>query len=212
MKKIFITILFAYSTSIFSQTTTHNISDIYGGEKEGVYYKDVDSLLNDYIGTWLYSIVNSDGTTTSLKIKFRKLVNQEYNSPVVGTYYEDVIIGTYQYVNHNEEKFNNLSTLYSDIPYWTYNLYGNRLIRNNNSPFCSDCLLNEKRLKLLYTETDRPGLLSSLIIRKSINADGIQILNVKIWQLNNLIINNDVQPINTTMNIPFGDFILIKQP
>ena len=123
-----------------------------------------------------------------------------------------MIIGTYQYVNHNEEKFNNLSTLYSDIPYWTYNLYGNRLIGNNNSPFCSDCLLNEKRLKLLYTETDRPGLLSSLIIRKSINADGIQILNVKIWQLNNLIINNDVQPINTTMNIPFGDFILIKQP
>ena len=36
MKKIFITILFAYCTSILSQTTTHNISDIYGGEKEGV--------------------------------------------------------------------------------------------------------------------------------------------------------------------------------
>ena len=58
------------------------------------YYKDVNNILNTFEGTWLY--VNGN---TSLKIKLVK--NTMFFN---GDYYEDLMIGGYQYIENGIEK------------------------------------------------------------------------------------------------------------
>jgi hypothetical protein len=58
------------------------------------YYKDVNNILNDFEGTWLYQSGN-----TSLKLTLVKSI-QFFN----GDFYEDTIIGGYQYIENGIEK------------------------------------------------------------------------------------------------------------
>ena len=211
MKKNLLLLFVFFFSFCFSQTEIHNISEPIGKRVAGTYYKDVDSLLNNFEGTWFYSTTNADGTITSLKIKFRKVETKEFNSPIDGTYYEDALIGVYRYIDHGIVKFDNLTTLYNDIEYWRFNIRGNRFIGNNGAPFCTECLPNEKRLKLLYTEGDRPEIMSSISMRRSTNASGQQIIIARVWQVNNIITVDDVEPLYTSMTIPFGQYTLVKE-
>ena len=210
-RKIILLVIMVFSNYLLSQTEIHNISEPIGKRVAGTYYKDVDSLLNNYEGTWFYSTTNTDGTITSLKIKFRKVEMRGFNSSINGLFYDDALIGVYQYIDHGIVKFDNLTTLYDDIEYWRFNIRGNRFIGNNGAPFCTECLPNEKRLKLLYTEGDRPEIMSSISMRRSTNASGQQIIIARVWQVNNIITVDDVEPLYTSMTIPFGQYTLVKE-
>lgn len=121
-----------------AQTPVIDISQSELGLPNGYYMKDIYNLLNPFEGVYQYTNGN-----TLLKIVLVKKI-QQYN----GKYYEDLIIGEYQYIENGIEKINTLNqinTVYSNQI--IHKIDGNLLINNNAriSP-CTDCLPNEKRL------------------------------------------------------------------
>lgn len=68
--------------------------DTNGPTESGIYYKDLDHLLDPYVGTWLYTNGN-----TSLRIKLVKKEHYLYDTGYK-SYYTDLIVGEFQYVEN----------------------------------------------------------------------------------------------------------------
>lgn len=102
------------SMSSYSQII--NIENM-GKSISGAYYKDINNLLDPYVGTWLYS----NGADT-LKIKLRKVTM----TPSINNSYKDLIVGEYQYVANGVEKINTLNNFNTDYPMqYAHNISGN---------------------------------------------------------------------------------------
>jgi hypothetical protein len=202
MKNITTILILLFTTISFGQII--NITDKDGTRTTGAYYKDVNNLLDQYEGTWLYTNV-----TDSLKIVLVKKTNQ-YN----GRYYEDLIIGEYQYIENGVEKINTLSeinTVFSNQR--RHSISGNSLIKKTSKPPCNECLPNEKRLSCGF-EDEPLDLYGYIIIRKSpIAIEEQETIKVKIrmegsgspWL-------DGTPPPPLDFNVPSGEYILIKQP
>ena len=93
MKKIFALIFIFSNLNMFSQII--NIEDMNGSSPNGVYYKDINNLLDPYVGTWVYS-----SPTDTLKIKLRKVIR----APFINNSYEDLIVGEYQYIKNGIDR------------------------------------------------------------------------------------------------------------
>ena len=198
MRNILNIAIFILSTGCFAQTI--NIIDKNGTRTTGAYYKDVDNLLNTFEGTYLYA----NGTDT-LKIILIKKVNQ-YN----GRYYEDLIIGEYQYIKNGIEKINTLSeinTSYSNQR--IHNIAGNSLIKNTSRPVCNDCVVNEKRLRMGFTEP-MCGLYGTMIVRK-ITQGGQEAIKIKTRMEGSATpYYEGSTPPPLDFTVPAGEYILIK--
>ena len=202
MKKILYIALTILVTSCYAQNPVINITDDDGSEINGAYYQDQNNLLDPYEGTWLYT-----NGTTSLKIVLVKKI-QQYNSK----YYEDLIIGEYQYIENGVEKINTLSDI--DIVYnnqRTHHIDGNSIIRNTSKPPCPSCGYTEKRLRLGLTEVDT-GLHGRMIIRRiTYNGQLAITINIRAEGNSTPWFEGQPQPPNDFI-VHAGDYILIKQP
>lgn len=199
MKNI-VKILYVLIIATSCKAQVIDIAQQTGDQITGAYYKDTQSLLNTFEGTYLYT----DGLT-SLKIIFQKKV---MSTPANNRFYEDLLIGEYQYVENGVEKSNtlsNLNTIYSNG--WKYSIDGNSVIGFGN-PGCNECLSNEKALKLGIVEdsTNNQGV---LYVRKKI-IQGQQAIEVTVeWEGIKARDINDSEIQQPT--IPNQTFILIKQ-
>lgn len=90
-----------------------------GTTTQGAYYKDMNNLLDQYIGTYLYT-----NGSTSLKLILQKKI-MAYD----GYEYEDLLVGEYRYVENGVEKINTLNEL--NQPY---------IIERNHTISASDIL------------------------------------------------------------------------
>lgn len=186
-------------SSIFkSQSVVIDISKSGIGQPNGYYRKDMNNILNQFEGTYLYGNGN-----TSLKIVLVKKIKQ-FNS----SYYEDLIIGEYQYIVNGVEKMNTLSNL--DViynhQYIKHAIAGNSPISNNNRAWkCLQCNPNEKRLRarIIDRSTNR---YASIYMRKTI-VNGQEVLQVKIGQV--MIDFENMNP--PEFSLPKGEFTMIKQ-
>lgn len=200
MKNVFL--IFIFSLSFFKgQTVTIDIRDSELNQPDGYYSKDISNLLDSFVGTYLYTNGN-----TSLKIVLEKKVKQ-YN----GRYYEDLIIGEYQYIVNGVEKINTLSqlnTVYSNQN--RHKISGNHIITNNNTRLwkCPQCAPNEKRLGLgiLDAATQR----SAMIFMRRTTINGQQVMQVKIGNVNSVTWTSG-QPEPLEFSLPKGEFMMIKQ-
>jgi hypothetical protein len=215
MKKIF------YLTSLLLFTfckTQSQIIDSYGDQPFGTvnnaYYKDVNGFLNQYVGTWLYT-----NGTSSLKIIFQKREHKYMPGNI--SYYTDLLVGEYQYIENGIEKVNTLNQINTDfgssaIDMRNYNLHENSCIYfASNKPKCNECVQNEKRLKMNLSEpnfSNIQGLSNSFVLR-SFEEGGIT--KLKVWFYNEIQIQPEDEngnPFNfTSFSLPFGEYILIKQ-
>ncbi|MDC1265621.1 hypothetical protein N8009_02380 [Flavobacteriaceae bacterium] len=120
------------------------------------YYKDVNNVLNDFEGTWLYTNGN-----TSLKIILTKNI-QYFN----GKFYEDIIVGGYQYIENGVEKINTLSD--ANIPNIgrDASIKGNNIYDNCSIIPADDCIDGEKRLDLSIEDTITKEHFGDLILHK----------------------------------------------
>ena len=142
MKKIFALIFILNSLNMFSKII--NIEDMTGTRLNGAYYKDINNLLDPYVGTWVYS-----SPTDTLKIKLRKVIR----APFINNSFEDLIVGEYQYIKNGIEKINTLNSFYTNYPMQiAHYVNGNRILENHNIPKCNYCNPNEKRLRLILVE------------------------------------------------------------
>lgn len=200
MKNITTILILLFTTISFGQII--NITDKDGTRTTGAYYKDVNFLLDQFEGTWLYT-----NGTTSLKIVLVKKTEQ-YN----GRYYEDLIIGEYLYIENGVVKINTLLEIDTEFSNQRrHNISGNSLIKNTSKPGCTECLPNEKRLRCGF-EDDLLDMYGHIIIKKLINTAGEQTIKVKIRMEGSgtpWLDENSPPPLDFT--VPSGEYVLIKQ-
>ena len=184
------------------------------GRVEGAYYKDINGFLDQYAGTWLYMNDN-----VLLKIVLVKKL-MFYKVTGFKNYYEDYLIGEYQYIENGVEKVNtlsNLSNTYTDIT--DYNLYSVAMAKKHSPPSCPECSEDEKRLLLDFNEPSRRniwnGISNDFVIRK-FTENGVTKLKVQfVYTGNGLESLNTIDgpPANVnSFSVPYGEYILVKQP
>ena len=214
MKKIFtIALLSLFILSCKAQT----IVPQFGSGHTGVinyYYKDVDIFFNPYEGDWIYTNGN-----TSLKIRLLKKERVLFTNSL-GSYYEDVLVGEYEYIENGILRINTLNNLnINHISSFNYNLYDLARIRKNIYPLCPECATDEYRIKLNYNEPEYQnyqGFGSYMVIRKVVE-NGVEKLKLKFIEQSRegfRAINGDINNlefITANYKIPFGEYTLIKQ-
>ncbi len=102
------------------------------------YYKDINNVMNDFEGTWLYTSGN-----TSLKITLVKNT-MFYN----GKYYEDLMVGGYRYIENGVEKINTLSDANNPNLGYSASIDGNIIFDDCKFLPVDDCVEGEKRMGL----------------------------------------------------------------
>ena len=210
MKKIILNTFLLIAITVNSQTIIPLES--YDGTREPyAYYQDANNVLDNFVGTWVYT--NGD---TVLKIVLKKITMSEIPSTHI-PYFEDVLIGEYQYIENGVQKINTLNTMY---PLETYHgkrtINGNNIIFPNDYPLCNDCSSDEKRLKLSCYDPVKE-VYYKLTLRKKI-IGGIQKLFISIYSSGiryDFSDPNDIftaNPVAVGTTIPQGNYELIKQP
>lgn len=186
------------SSLLKSQSVVIDINDSELNQPIGYYRKDIHNVLNQFEGTYLYSNGN-----TSLKIVLIKKIKQ-YNS----SYYEDLIIGEYQYIVNGVEKVNtlsNLNVLYNN-QYARHAIAGDYTINNNTRLWkCPQCNLGEKRLRASIMDVNAKS--SATMFMRKTTVNGQEVLQIKITN----ILPDYETPNPQAFSLPTGEFTMIKQ-
>jgi hypothetical protein len=203
MKNIILLIVaIVFSIGCSAQTKvskTVNIKDWNGDTEANVYYQDVDNDLDPYVGTWIFT----DGNT-SLKIVLKKEIKY-----LKANFYEDFLIGEYQYIENGVEKINTLSQLNIILAHQKgHEITGNMILENHNYPLCDDCLPNEKRIKLIFRDPIRQ--LGGELILRQITVNGQPALKAFKSTTSRIISIDEMSPYRE-MLVPSGYYTLIKQ-
>ena len=201
IKKLNILAVLLLSINCKAQTPILDISDSGTGLPNGYYLRDNNNLLNSFEGTYQYTNGN-----TILKIVLVKKT-QQYNQE----FYEDLIIGEYQYIENGIEKINTLNEINNVyIEQRFHKIDSNFLVNNNFKLFpCLDCFSNEKRL---YASIFDPSTNSyaDIVIRKTIlNSQQIIKINIINFKKGLIIVNGLATEPN--FSLPLEEYILIKQ-
>lgn len=133
------------------------------------YYKDINNVLNDFEGTWLYTNGN-----TSLKIILVKST-QYFN----GDFYEDLLIGGYQYIEDGDEKINTLAD--ADDPSIGRNasIKGNNIYDNCKYLAVDNCIVGDKNLHISISDVPSNGHIAALRLFKE-NINGQEAIKINI--------------------------------
>ncbi|MDX6190560.1 DUF6705 family protein [Flavobacterium sp. Fl-318] len=190
-------IFFILLNSCVAQSPVLDIMDNSGFESvRGAYYKDTKNVLNGYDGTYLYNNGN-----ILFKIKLQKNVMTSMN----GAYYEDLVVGEYQWIENGVEKVNTLNQLTSTSN--LNNIRGKRVLIGNVYG-CKDCSPTEKRLRLGFKEATSPHI-GEIDIRKT-TVNGKEAIIVKIWYTGPIAVKEGA-PLPKDGVVMAGKYTMIKQ-
>jgi hypothetical protein len=196
MKNIFkITPLLLMALSCKAQSPIINIEDYDGEPIQDAYYKDINNLLDPFVGTYIYT-----NGSTSLKIVLQKRI-MAYN----GYKYEDLLVGEYQYIENGVEKVNTLNNINSNLTN-SMSISAN-YIYTNGSYWCRDCSPNEKRVMGGLVEHSTINHAQLLIGRLSVG--GQPAIKINVWWRTKS--HKETDPLPLDASFPGGDYILIKQ-
>jgi hypothetical protein len=216
MKNIILIFLLILSISCKAQSPILPLYDNSNyGEVNGAYYKDINHFHTQFVGTWIYT-----NGTTSLKVIFRENNIFPATSPSKDTsFYEDYLVGEYQYIENGIEKTNSLNTVNNNhTSIFDYNMYSITRSKHNTYPKCNDCPAGTERLRLRFNEPTRryggPRLIdgygpkAEFIIRKVIEG-GVIKLKVQFSKTMPALDAPSAELEN--FSLPYGDYTLIKQ-
>lgn len=182
----------------FGQNPVIDIEDQDGTRIDGVYYKDVNHYLDPFVGTWIYSNGN-----TLLKIVLVKKV-MAYNTQ----YYEDLLIGEYQYIEDGVERINTLPHLATVFPNQRkHNLDGNSILDNIDIPRCPECVPAEKRVRFAFTDPIRNS--GGGMVARIITIGGIPAMKIFKREMGMAYDTSEPAPLRSF--VPSGEYILLKQ-
>jgi len=205
MKKLLLITILVFSLNCFSQT----IIPIYNTDidQSGVYYKDTFNDYDKFVGTWKYT-----NGTTSLTITLQKKLHQSVTENNGTTYYMDFIVGGYKYIENGIEKINTLSQLSQSLNVIEYNLDGCSIF-GPNSVFCLNCGPNDRVLFLSFTDPNRyiEGFEPQMLFKR-VDSGGVQKLELNFRTISGGWEEEGVTPQYTSYTVPFGTYILTKQP
>lgn len=169
-KQITLLLLLAVFSNCRAQMPIFDLEDLNNVVKEipGSYIKDTKNQLDAYAGTYVYT-----NGTTMLKIVLQKK-KESYNN----VYYEDLLIGEYQYIENGLEKINTLNKLtmyYQDQS--NHSISSNHILTGKYLG-CSDCAWTEKRLKGGLTDSNSHSLADIQIRRVTVDGKAAITLNL----------------------------------
>jgi hypothetical protein len=180
-----------------AQNPIVNISNNHSMEP-GCYNQDVDGVLPEYEGEYLYT--NTVANTT-LRIKLvSKIMN--YNSK----YYEDLLIGEYEYKVNGVTIISTLSDLTTSFPpNHIHNISGYSIMSLGGSPTWQN---TKRRIFLSFTDpfTSRWG---RMFITKTTQG-GLPAIKILIFAVGgaNYMVGQSEPPL---FKVPEGEYTLIKQ-
>jgi hypothetical protein len=165
----------------------------------GAYYKDTKNQLNAFEGNYIYT----NGTTT-LKIVLKKMMS----TVPTNLYYEDIIIGEYQYIENGIEKVNTFSKFNITSPFkGTFHTISGNLLLTGTQLGCPDCATSEKRLNVGFVDT--PSHSNSRPQIRIITSGGKSAIKFSFhWETR---AHKEGDPPLTSPILPSGEYILIKQ-
>ena len=175
MKKILILILLTSTLQSKAQSPIIDLSDRDGTRIIGAYYKDVNNVLDQFEGTWIF-----EEEFTILKIVLIKKT-MSYHSGC----YQDLLIGGCYYYKNGQTLINNLNQINTILPFeMNHSIAGNQL-PTTPTPFY-DYTADNFRVNLFFDEPS-PTLGGEIEVRKTtVNGlEAIQILK-RCSTLNNL--------------------------
>jgi hypothetical protein len=208
---IFLILFFPYSRFFAQQIDIENKYKSGTSEISGAHYKDNNSVFNNFEGDWLYSLVNSDGTTTSLYLKIKKVNDiPDTFGPSNIHYFTDALLVAHRFVKNNIVKFDNLNGFNQLNSLNATNFYGDYILDPNNKPVCSTCGANEKRVQLFYSEPNNNDYYYNIVLRRTTNSNNVPILEMKVYAHSVSMITPD-NPVKKDMDLAVGNYVLIKQ-
>lgn len=213
MKKhiYFIFLLFA-TFACKAQNPVYDIMDVQNGIK-GSYYKDLNNELDGYDGTYTYykpSTSTSGSEELTIVLKKKVLAYDGY-------YYEDLIVGEYEFERNGNSVNNTLANIDVNYTYEKMNhaIKGNFILTGTELG-CPDCLPTEKRLRLSLVDKVRRNI-KGLDIRKT-TVNGVPALKVFVFPEEHYFEEDDdyLMPVGTSVSVgatmlAIGDYTMIKQ-
>jgi hypothetical protein len=182
------------------------------GRTQNAYYKDINNFQDQFVGTWIYT----NGNTTLKVVFIKKLMF--YNNFDPKKYYEDVLIGEYQYIENGVEKVNSLSNLNSNpLTYFDYNLYSSTKMTNESPyPPCDECPSGTLRLRMKFDEpANDDSLLGADFVIRRVVENGVEKLKVQFVKIGAASgaskTNFNLPSTFRNFSLPYGNYTLIKQ-
>ena len=200
MKNLILTTLLLLSINCKAQSPIIDIIDDDGSQVNGAYYKDINNLLNPFEGTYIYT----NGSTSFKMVLVKKSL--QYNSQ----YYEDLIIGEYQYIKDGVQIANTLSEITTTyLNQRNHKIEGNFLVDKNHRAWkCPSCGITELRLRTKIEDVVS-GRFATLIMRRTTEG-GQEVMKIKITHISRAILEEGM-PEPLEFALPVGEFTLIKQ-
>lgn len=179
-----------------------NGSDLY--KTNNAYYKDTDNDLGKLEGIWKYQSGN-----TSIEIKLQKINQRQRQKPNNGiTFYKDMLIGEYLYIENGSEIINTFPNLTnSSFNGENHNILGSRIVDWAKRPRCNECNPNIRRVNLSFNDPGRDYIDARIVI-KHFEEGGVEKIRATIID-GYKVLPYDGAPV--VMRIPFGEYILVKQ-
>lgn len=219
MKKyIYLTLLCITVITCKAQNPVYNIMDVREGIK-GSYYKDLNNELDGYDGTYTYYSSHYDDKIGSYVSEEFIMVLKKKVLAYDGYYYEDLIVGEYEFKRNGCSLDNTLANI--DINYTNeeinHAITGNFILTGTELG-CPDCLPTEKRLRLTLINKERL-IIKGLDIRKT-TVDGVPALKVSIFPQEHYFEEDDdylmqpgtSMPATGSSMLGIGDYIMKKRP
>ena len=197
MKKLIILIILISTIACKAQTPVVSLDARGYKTSDGAYFKDLNYEFNKFEGTWLYTNGN---TSLTVILEKKEMV---YN----GTDYEDKLIGEYQYIENGIEIVNTLPNL-TNTNVAKHKIKGRHIIPNNLYLACNDCGVNERRVMLVFYDSERSYLSASIILRYLEGSNPEQ-MTATIISDGGGMIPNENSP--TELRVPYGEYLMVKQ-
>lgn len=214
MKKyIYLILLCITAITCKAQSPIYGIMDVQNGIK-GSYYKDLNNELDGYDGTYTYY---KPSTSTSVSEEFIIVLKKKVLA-YDGYYYEDLIVGEYEFKRNGRSLDNTLANIDINYKYEVINhaIKGNFILTGTELG-CLDCLPTEKRLRLTLVNKVRRNI-KGLDIRKT-TVNGVPALKVSIFPQEHYYEeeDDDLMPVGTSISVGstmlgIGEYVLIKRP
>jgi len=208
MRNILFALVVLFSFSCKAQTP---VKSLYEDDTDitGAYYKDLYNDFDNFVGTWIYT-----NGSTSLTITLKKKLQVHRSESNGFNYYMDFIIGEYRYMENGVEKINTLPQLSSALtnPY-SYNISGSVIV-GPNSQYCLNCGPNDRKILLGFSDPTREifAFEPEMIFQRA-DERGVQKLKLKFRTISGSLPKmSGEEPMYTSYTVPFGVYILVKQP
>jgi len=170
--------------------------------ESNTYFKDINNVFNSFTGTWKFVHSNNEITITLLKKNQVKVHDSTW---------ADMLIGEIKYIKEGVEIINTLNNIGLGSSSDNKNfLEGDFIVTDPYFLKCNDCTVNEKRVYLNFIDSSYSNQGGFMVFKKT-TENGFDALKTYIENVVPKSQKENTPPLPTS-TLPWGWFILIKQP